>query len=111
MTATKSKTPRKAANLAGALADTRFRYYTEIQKFGGFMLRELMANNEKKGDFLKWYPAWDDAKSEMEHHVIKLMRAIDKGDHRLITEFCADIANTAMGIHRSLGVPDNEKKT
>lgn len=103
-------TPKGAkADLARVLADTRFRYYHQIQQFGGLMLRELMANNEKKGDFLKWYPAWDDAKSEMEHHVIKLIGALDKGDHALITEYCADIANTAMGINRSLGVPDGKK--
>jgi hypothetical protein len=90
--------------LAGVLADTSFRYYTEIQRFGGLMLRELMANNEKKGDFLKWYPAWDDAKSEVEHHVVKLISALDRGDHERITEYCADLANTVMGIHRSLGV-------
>ncbi len=109
--------PKKAVDLANVLdlasvlADTRLRYYQEIQRFGGLMLRELMANNEQKGDFLKWYPAWDDAKSEIEHHVVKLVAAINAGNHEKITEYCADIANTAMGIHRSLGVPEDGKKT
>ncbi len=69
------------------------------------MLTELMANQEKKGNFLAWLPERDDAKSELEHHFYKLVSAIDQGQRAKITEHCADMANIAMGIHRNLGAP------
>lgn len=79
-------------------------YQAEITGFGLKMLAELKANDAKKGDFLTWKPTQGEAVSELEHHVVKLIGAINRKDKQCVSEYSADIANTVMGINRTFGL-------
>lgn len=90
------------------MAAAQYAYWNAIQVFNHRMLNELMANHPKKGDFLKWFPDWDQAMSELTHHFGKLVSALYHGDAHQLTEYSADMANIAMAIHRNFGLPDHE---
>lgn len=79
-------------------------YSAVIRVFGDKMLRELIANDPQKGDFLAWRPGADQAGSELEHHFVKLIAALPTGQRKAISEHCADLANIALAIDRHLGV-------
>jgi hypothetical protein len=79
------------------------RYLKAIQSFGWKMLRELIANDAKKGDFSVWKPDKAQACRELEHHLLKLLGAIQHQDPVRVTETAADLANVALAVERSLG--------
>jgi hypothetical protein len=56
---------------------------------------ELHANGHK-GDWKSWEPSELGALSEIQHHVTKLINALEGGDRARVTELSADIANAAM---------------
>lgn len=60
-----------------------------------FVLRmeEELIKNENKGSWLLWKPNNVDLKMEINHHVLKLFKAMDLQNKELIKEYSADVAN------------------
>lgn len=85
------------------LTDQERRYLDLIGLFGQKMFRELKANDRKKGDFSEWLPDPPQAISELEHHFTKLICAINNGKKLEVSEYCADLANIAVAVDKSLG--------
>lgn len=72
---------------------------------------ELHANGHK-GDWKAWEPSELGALSEIQHHVTKLINALEQGDRARVTELSADIANAAMKtaeVHGDLPQPGRRK--
>lgn len=61
------------------------------------MEEELQANGHK-GDWKKWKPSALGGLSELNHHVTKLINALEREDRKKVTEYSADIANASMKI-------------
>lgn len=68
------------------------------QAFIAQMEAELAANAHK-GDWNAWRPSAADLDQELWHHVQKLRRALQKGDHAAVREHSADLANISMKAH------------
>ncbi len=66
------------------------------------MQAELEANAHK-GDWPAWHPTPALARSELEHHVRKLLAALERGDREKVTEHAADVANYVMKIAEVYG--------
>lgn len=82
-------------------------YLQIIMAFSHKMYAELAANDCQKGNFLTWKPSASDAISELHHHTGKLKAILESPSPPVqprVTEYCADIANTVMGIERTLGI-------
>ena len=56
-------------------------------------MNEELNKNEHKGNWNNWVPNDIDLKLEINHHVLKLYKAIDLNDLELIKEYSADVAN------------------
>jgi hypothetical protein len=82
-------------------------YHQAICAFGSCMLAELMSN-QRKGDFLKWRPGYQEALNDLDYHVKKLDLAMLSRNPGAVTEHCADIANICVAIHRAQGLSADE---
>ena len=67
------------------------------QSFVDRMELELIANMDK-GDWRTWSPDDADMLGELNHHVVKLARALGRVEREKVGEFAADVANIAMRI-------------
>ena len=73
------------------------------------MQDELDANQERKGDWDAFRPK--DAKEAdrwLEEHVDKLMVAVNAGNPAAVREHAADVANIAMKIEETFGLPNTD---
>jgi len=74
-------------------------------RFVSRMEKELLANEERKGDWKAWEPNPGEALGELSDHVGKLKAAVAEGDKARVSEFTADVANLSMMIDAQSGLP------
>jgi hypothetical protein len=71
------------------------------------MEEELHANGHK-GDWRDWKPTPLGGLSELNHHITKLINALENSDRERVTEHSADIANASMKIAEMHGTLKKE---
>lgn len=71
------------------------------------MDKELQCN-ASKGDWKAWKPDRLTCLQELNHHLLKLHRAIRLNDHDRVSEFAADLANVAMKTAEIHGTADED---
>lgn len=59
--------------------------------------------NSYKGDWREWRPTAEGARGELEHHVKKLLEAVERRDRAKVSEHSADVAVIAMMIEATHG--------
>jgi ribosomal protein L37AE/L43A len=78
-------------------------YLKAIDDFGQKMYRELKVNAPENGNFLEWKPERQAAAAELEHRVVKLIAAVNRGRKTEVSEFAADLGNITMAIDKNFG--------
>ena len=79
-------------------------YKDFTERFRQRMEVELIANTQRKGDFLAWKPErFEEVLQEVDYHLAKLDLALSVGNKEQISEYAADVGNFMAKIEDLYG--------